>query len=219
MDEFTSREISEKYNRFAPWYDFVEGIPEVLGIRRLRKRVLAQAEGDVLEVSAGTGKNFYHYPPVERLIASDISEGMLRRARTKAAWLPSLGIVFLIADGAALPFGDRTFDTVVSTLTVCTFPEPRAALREMSRVCRPDGQILLIEHGRSDRERLARFQDRRAEGFARQLGCHWNREPLELVRQAGLRVASARRMFFGAIHVIEALPANSAIASALDIHA
>ena len=74
------------------------------------------------------------------------------------------------------------------------------------RVCRADGRVLLLEHGRSNREWLARWQDRHADQFAKPLGCHWNREPLELVRQAGLKVNNSRRVFFGVFHRIEAAP-------------
>lgn len=76
----------------------------------------------------------------------------------------------------------------------------------MARACRAEGKILLLEHGRSDREWLGRFQDRRADSFAKPLGCHWNREPLELVKQAVLKVVRARRAFFGIFHLIEAMP-------------
>jgi methyltransferase OMS1 len=80
------------------------------------------------------------------------------------------------------------------------------ALEEMARVCRTDGKIVLLEHGRSNREWLGRWQDKRADRHAKQLGCHWNRETLELVRQAGLKVQNSRRVFFGVFHQIEAVP-------------
>jgi ubiquinone/menaquinone biosynthesis C-methylase UbiE len=110
-------------------------------------------------------------------------------------------------DAEALGFPDRAFDTVVSTLSTCTFPNPVHALREMSRVCRLDGAVLLIEHGRSNREWLARRQDRGADAHERRFGCRWNREPLELVREAGLAIVRADRRFAGIFHAIEARPA------------
>jgi hypothetical protein len=76
----------------------------------------------------------------------------------------------------------------------------------MARVCRTDGRVLLLEHGRSDREWLGRWQDRREDSFAKQLGCHWNRKPLDLVRKAGLKINNSRRVFFGIFHHIEAVP-------------
>jgi ubiquinone/menaquinone biosynthesis C-methylase UbiE len=202
---FTSREISEKYDRFARWYDLVEGIPDVLGVRKLRRRLLRQASGNVLEVAVGTGKNLPYYPPGCRIIAMDVSREMLNVARKRAAEL-SMDVSFLLADAQALPFPDHSFDTVVSSLSTCTFPEPLIALQEIARVCRTDRRVLLLEHGRSNREWLGRWQDRREDSFAKQLGCHWNREPLELVRKAGLKINNSRRVFFGVFHTIDAEP-------------
>jgi ubiquinone/menaquinone biosynthesis C-methylase UbiE len=203
--EFASREISEKYDRFARWYDWIEGVPDLLGVRKLRRRLLERASGRVLEVAVGTGKNFHHYPPDCLINALDRSEGMLKVARTRAAKL-SMHVSFTLADAEALPFPDRSFDTVVSSLSACTFPHPAGAFAEMARVCRMDGKILLLEHGRSDRDWLGRWQDRHADQFAKPVGCHWNREPLELAKQAGLKVVRTGRKFFGIFHQIEAEP-------------
>jgi ubiquinone/menaquinone biosynthesis C-methylase UbiE len=170
--------------------------------------VLQQASGKVLEVAVGTGKNLPYYPHECRIIAVDLSREMLNIARKRAAKL-SMHVSFLVADAEALPFPDKSFDTVVSSLSTCTFPNPVAALEGMSRVCRPEGRVLLLEHGRSDRQRLGRWQDRHADQFAKPLGCHWNREPLDMVRKAGLAVTSARRFFFGIVHQIEAAPRSS----------
>ncbi len=116
-------------------------------------------------------------------------------------------VAFVVADAEALPFREQSFDTVVSSLALCTYVDPLAALREFSRVCRPSGRILLLEHGRSDRPWLGRFQDCRAERHARVLGCRWNREPVDLVTEAALPIRSARRLLLGTLHVIEVSPA------------
>jgi len=201
--QLTSQEISQKYNRFARWYDLVEGIPDLLGLRKLRQKLLARASREILEVAVGTGKNLPHYHGSSHITAVDVSEKMLSVARKRAKRL-SLEVAFIVTDAEALPFSDKSFDTVVSSLTTCTFPNPVIALQEMARVCRTQGKILLLEHGRSDHEWLGRWQDRRSDRHAKQLGCHWNREPLKLVREAGLRVVTAHRAFFGIFHVIEA---------------
>jgi ubiquinone/menaquinone biosynthesis C-methylase UbiE len=203
--KFTSQELSQKYDRFARWYDWVEGIPEALGLYRLRYQMLQRASGAVLEAAIGTGKNLPYYPRDCRITAVDRSREMLNIARKRAAKL-SLNVSFLLADAEALPFWDESFDTVVSSLSTCTFPNPVAALKEMARVCRPEGKILLLEHGRSDREWLGRFQDRTAERHAKQLGCHWNRKSLDLVSRAGLKINKAQRVFFGIFNQIEAAP-------------
>jgi len=202
---FTSRELSEKYDRFAPWYDWVEGILDLLGVSRLRQRLMRRASGRVLEVAVGTGKNLRYYERDCRITAIDMSGEMLEIARKRAAKL-AMNVSFLLANGEALPFPEKSFDTVVSSLTTCTFPNPVSALREMARVCKSAGEILLLEHGRSDREWLGRWQDRRADRYAKQLGCHWNREPVEIVHEAGLTIPRASRKFFGIFHLIEAKP-------------
>ena len=88
--EFASREISEKYDRFARWYDWVEGVPDLLGVRRLLER----ASGRVLEVAVGTGKNFHHYPPDCRMTAVDVSREMLNIARERAGKLYGYCLLF-----------------------------------------------------------------------------------------------------------------------------
>ncbi len=201
----THREISQKYDRFARWYDWVEGIPEVLGVNRLRQATMQRASGKVLEVAIGTGKNLPYYPSGCRIIGVDASRAMLAVAQKRASRL-QLEISFLLANAEVLPFADETFDTVVSSLSTCTFPDPVAALKEMARVCRRTGKVLLLEHGRSDRDWLARFQDRTADRHAKQLGCHWNRNSLDLVRRAGLKINEAQRVFFGIFSQVEAAP-------------
>ncbi|MBI3583113.1 MAG: methyltransferase domain-containing protein [Nitrospinae bacterium] len=82
--QFTSREIQQKYNEFAPRYDLLEAIPELLGVRRLRRILLNQAKGNVLEVAVGTGKNFRYYPQDCQIIAVDLSPAMLKAAMKRA---------------------------------------------------------------------------------------------------------------------------------------
>lgn len=203
---WTPAALRAAYDRFAPWYDLSLAPLEWALLGRLRRRLLSGARGRVLEVAAGTGRNLLHYPPgVRELVLVDLSPGMLARARRRARRL-GRPACFAAADAQALPFPDARFDTVVSTLATCTFPDPVAALREMGRVCRPGGRILLLEHGRSRLPWLARWQDRTAAAHARHLGCHWNREPLELVRAAGLGLIDAERHALGIVHLIEARP-------------
>jgi len=124
--ELTPQELSRRYNRVARWYDRVEGILGLLGVSKLRRRVLQQASGKILEVAVGTGKNLPYYPHECRIIAVDLSREMLSIAQQRAAKL-SMNVSFLLADAQALPFSDETFDTVVSSLSTCTFANPVAA--------------------------------------------------------------------------------------------
>src|ERR671919_2080555 len=104
---FTSQEISRKYDRFARWYDWVEGIPDLLGLSRLRRRLLKKASGKVLEVAVGTGKNLAYYPRDCRIIAIDLSREMLSVAGRRATKL-SMKVSFLVADAEALPFREQS---------------------------------------------------------------------------------------------------------------
>jgi ubiquinone/menaquinone biosynthesis C-methylase UbiE len=196
-------EIANKYDAFARFYDSAELALELLGLRRLRRRLVERAEGDVLEVAIGTGKNLVHYPEGVRLTGVDLSRGMLAKAKSRADRIGLAG-KFEVMNAEQLPLADESFDTVVDTMSLCTFTNPAATLKELGRVCRQSGRVLLLEHGRSDRAWLGRFQDRRAKKHAEPLGCQWNREPLQLVEQSGLRIVHAERHFFGVFHLIEA---------------
>ena len=200
---FTTEEIKQKYNESASKYATMEHVQEFLGVRKLRQRLLRQASGEVLEVACGTGANFPYYPQGCAITAVDVSPAMVDIAEQRTEKL-ELDVDFQIMDAQMLAFPDESFDTVVSTLTLCTFPDPIAALKEMEQVCREDGRTLLLEHGRSDNWLAGRFQDVREEAHAKQFGCHWNREPLELVEQAGLRPIATKRTFLGIFHEIEA---------------
>lgn len=172
---------------------------------RYRRRQFGDARGRVLDVACGTGTNFPYLPESVELVGVDVSEAMVRNARDELEGLPVEGSVQQM-DAQSLAFPDDSFDTVISALSTCTFPDPIAALREMSRVCKPDGRILLLEHGRSGIGPIDRFLDWRADAHYRKRGCRWNQEPVELVREAGLPVVSARSDFFGMLTSVEATP-------------
>jgi ubiquinone/menaquinone biosynthesis C-methylase UbiE len=158
-----------------------------------------------MDVACGSGANFSALRTADHITAVDLSPGMLDIARRKAENL-GLPLDLQVMDAQELDFADGSFDVVVSALSTCTFPDPVAALREMGRVVRPDGRILLLEHGRSSLGPLGRLQDRGAHRHFETAGCRWNQEPLDLVRAAGLVVTDHRRSFFGVFHTIEAQP-------------
>lgn len=192
------RALQKKWDRASRWYDLATVALEALVFRRLRSRLLKSAVGRVLEVAAGSGLNLAHYSGDLDITAVDLSPGMLLRARSRGARTVA------VMDAQHLAFKDGSFDTVVSTFGTCTFPDPVEALREMRRVCRQGGNVLLLEHGRSNRPGLAAWQDRRAPNWAAHLGCWWNRDPLENLYRAGLQPRTVTREFLGMVHVIEA---------------
>ena len=131
---------------------------------------------------------------------------MLEVAR-KTATQNELSVNFAVMDAEHLEFPDATFDTVVSTLSTCTFPNPVKALQEIKRICRPNGLILLLEHGHSSMPWLARYQDRHEyQHYEDRAGCRWNQDPLELIQSAGIKIVKSKRNILGMFHSIEAVP-------------
>jgi ubiquinone/menaquinone biosynthesis C-methylase UbiE len=204
----TAREIAGRYDSYARRYAALDRLEPVTGLRRLRRRLLAAARGEVLLVAAGTGMDLRVLPPVPRILLTDISPAMLDVAARRAA-AAGRPVACAVTDAQSLGLRDASFDTVVSTLSLCTVPDPVAALREMARVCRPDGLLLLLEHGLSDRGWLARYQRRRDPAHARSLGCHVNRDPLGLSATAGFDLIRVRRVLLGTHYLIEARPGVS----------
>jgi ubiquinone/menaquinone biosynthesis C-methylase UbiE len=201
----TAREIAGRYDAFARRYALLDRLEPLTGLRGLRRRHLRAARGEVLVVAAGTGMDLRYLWHARRLVATDISPGMLAIAAGRVAG-SGREAALCVMDAQGLAVRDASFDTVVSSLSLCTIPDPVAALREMVRVCRPDGQVLLLEHGLSDRRWLARRQRRRDPVRARNLGCHINREPHQLAIAAGLRLTQLRRVLFGTHYLITAAP-------------
>jgi SAM-dependent methyltransferase len=174
---------------FAVIYDPVMGRTEKAGLTAHRKTLLSQATGDVLEVGAGTGANLLLYGDgVRTLTLTEPETPMVRRLEKHIAQRrPDAKL--LRAPAEDLPFNDSSFDTVVSTLVLCTVDDQRRALREMRRVLRPGGRLLFIEHVRSEEEKLARLQDRMAPINVRiGHGCHCNRPTLDGIQNAGFTV-------------------------------
>jgi ubiquinone/menaquinone biosynthesis C-methylase UbiE len=163
---------------FSALYDRCFKAAEEAGLRELRRDVLAGARGRVLEVGAGTGLNLELYPGggIESLTLSEPDPLMVRQLREKLG--ESKREAELIqAPAENLPFGDGHFDTVAVTLVLCTVPDQPAALREIRRVLKPGGQLLFLEHVRSDHPDRAKWQDRLEKPW-RFLGdgCHCNRD-------------------------------------------
>ena len=173
---------------FARWYDRALAETEAAGLAARRAALLAQARGRVLELGAGTGLNLAHYPAGVQLVLTEPEEPMLRRLRERAAAAGHDAEV-VAAPAERLPFADASFDTVVTTLTLCTVADLGAALREVRRVLVPGGRLLFLEHVRSGDPRLARRQDLLRPVWKRVgHGCECNRETLAAIAAAPLEV-------------------------------
>ena len=201
-------ELREIYADQAATFDRFEFVDR-LTLGRYRRRLFSRARGRVLDVACGTGVNFPYLPEGADLVGVDLSPEMAARARARAADL-GLDASVREADAADLPFDDDSFDAVVSSLSTCTFPDPVAVLREVDRVCAPDGRIFLLEHGRSSVGPVARFQDWWAPRHFDKHGCRWNQEPADVVAEAGLEAVEVRRALLGILTsmVVRPTPAD-----------
>jgi ubiquinone/menaquinone biosynthesis C-methylase UbiE len=164
------------------------------GLGAHRAALLSSASGDVLEIGAGTGANLAHYG--ERVTTLTLTEPEKPMARRLERHLARNGAdaKVLRAPAEDLPFNDDSFDTVISTLVLCTVEDQPRALREMRRVLRPGGQLLFIEHVRSEDEKAARLQDRmRPINAAIGHGCQCNRATLRGIQEAGFEVTELSR--------------------------
>jgi SAM-dependent methyltransferase len=182
----------EGHRLFAALYDRVIEPAERRWMEQRRAALLSGARGEVLEIGGGTGANLPHYRGVGRVTVSEPDPFMREKLRPK---LENAGVPVEVSDAGAeaLPFPDDAFDTVVSTLVLCTVPDQRAALREIRRVLRPGGRLLFIEHVRGE-GRAARWQDRIEPLWRRLLaGCHPNRDTVDAIEAAGFRVEPLER--------------------------
>ena len=200
-------EIQSSYAEYADWMHRFEWFDRLV-TGRYRRHRFGDADGRVLDVACGTGTNFRYLPTHVDLVGIDISPEMLAKARETLDGLELDGTLRQM-DAQALEFPDDSFDTVISSLSTCTFPDPTAALHEMERVCTPDGRILLVEHGRSNFGPVARFQEWRADAHYSKAGCRWTQEPLAVVREAGLKIVDVKSGVLGMVTSMEARPANS----------
>ncbi|MFL5897264.1 MAG: class I SAM-dependent methyltransferase [Solirubrobacterales bacterium] len=181
---------------FSAAYDRGFKGAEDAGLREMRSELLAQARGRVLELGAGTGLNLEHYPKaIESLTLVEPDPHMTKQLREKLARTGRAAEISVVeAPGERLPFADESFDTGVVTLVLCTVPDPEGTLSEIKRVLKPDGQLLFLEHVRSNHPDLAKWQDR-LESPWRFLadGCHCNRDTAAAIDAAGFQVGGVER--------------------------
>ncbi|MGH9942206.1 MAG: class I SAM-dependent methyltransferase, partial [Pyrinomonadaceae bacterium] len=150
-DEETQTGRPPVYDRLAGRYDAAFAPLENWGLRGLRARLLRELPeegGRLLEVGAGTGLNFAHYPSGARGAGVELSVEMIKRARGKPTRPP--GVQLVQARAEALPFADATFDTAFATLVFCSIESPARGFAELRRVVRPGGTVALLEHVRPD---------------------------------------------------------------------
>jgi ubiquinone/menaquinone biosynthesis C-methylase UbiE len=173
-----------------------------------KRRLFAKMRGATLMVAAGTGNDFKFFPPNMRVVAIDISPKMLERATRKAATY-SGSIELREMDVCALEFPDSTFDTVATAFTFCSVPKPVIGLRELRRVLKPAGQLIMIEHVRSAIGPLGIFMDIMTP-LTSQVGPSLNRDTVGNVQKAGFRLRRVENVYLDVVKIIEAVRDDAA---------
>lgn len=166
-------------------------------VQRQREKVVPLASGRVLEVGVGSGLNLPFYDPakVERVYGLDPAPEMLAMARRRSRDLP-FAVEYLDAGGEDIALERESVDTVLVTFTLCTIPDPAAALERMRHVLRPGGRLVFSEHGRAPHESVRRWQHR-LNPLWRRIGggCTLDRDIPALIRSAGFRIDTLDTMY------------------------
>lgn len=149
--------IKKRYDRIAGLYDILDK-PMEAGFSRWREIMLKEAKGETLEVGIGTGKNIPYYPEDIKLTGIDFSPEMLSKAKKKKH-KSNIDIRLLEMDAENMDFRDNSFDTVVTSCVFCSVPDPVQGLKEIRRVCKKEGQILMLEHVRSNKKVIGELMD------------------------------------------------------------
>jgi ubiquinone/menaquinone biosynthesis C-methylase UbiE len=189
-----------RYQRISPIYDAMELLAEER-YDPWREKIWAEVTGAVvLEIGVGTGKNIPYYPSDVHITAIDLTPGMLERAqrRLQDSGLDSR-VDLQLGDVQALDFPDNSFDTALGTFVFCSVPDPVLGLREMKRVVRPGGRVLLLEHMRSLNETFGALMDLLNPLVVRMMGANINRRTVENVRKAGLEIEHIEDLAMGGI--------------------
>ena len=209
-----SNGVPELYNSYASSYNILNGgkSAEALGINELRVKAGAVAMGDVLEVAVGTGLELDYLNlrgegnTIKSVVGIDISTGMLSEAAKKVQAALNTPVVkvptkLLQMDAGAMSFPDNKFDTVQSTFSFCVFEEPDKVMKEMMRVVKPGGQVVLLENSVSSSKALAAIQDL-TEPFITPLSknCRWNVNVPKIAEKAGLKKQSEEAILAGTIY-------------------
>ncbi len=198
IDVSATERTRNRYQRISGLYDLMEILPE----KRYdpwREKLWSLVKGPrVLEVGVGTGKNMPYYLPGMQITAIDLTLGMLAHAQKKADKL-NLDVNIILGDAQSLEFEDDSFDSVVATFVFCSVPDPILGLKELARVAKPQGQILLMDHVRSQKPILGTAMDLVNPFVVRMMGANINRRTVENVRNAGLKIEKVEDLGLGDI--------------------
>lgn len=179
-----NEKIKSRYNRISKVYDLLEKPMESISSSEWLDKIIGKIEGQkLLEVGVGTGKNLVYYPDSLDVTGIDFSVKMLEKAREKV--IDQHHIRLIEMDAQNMQFDDNTFDTVVTSCVFCSVPDPVAGLKEIRRVCKNNGKIIMLEHVRSQNEVIGKFMDIVNFIPLHIWGANINRETLENLKKAG----------------------------------
>jgi len=197
--------VKSLYDRISVIYDFLEIIMEFFLSRRRRELWQRVPAGTILEVGVGTGKNMRFYSESHFVTGIDISDGMLRKARSKAEKLKlQKNITLEVGDVQRLPYLDSSFDSVVSTCVFCSVPDAVKGLKEIRRVLKPGGKLFMLEHVLSHHHLAKRIMTALDFIPAHIWGAHINRETVQNLKQAGFEKIEDKNLFYDVLKVIVA---------------
>lgn len=195
--------VEARYDRITRFYDALNFFVEWFASKR-RKEILRYAKGNILEVGVGTGNSFKDYPPNRRIVAVDISQEMLRRARNKLKNYNG-NIKLRREDTQNLSFKDETFDTIFASWVFCSVADPIKGLSELRRVLKKDGQLLMLEHVRSRGKTLGYLMNKLNPLIAEHGVDNINRDTVENLRKAGFKVRQERNLAYDVVKAIVAV--------------
>ena len=196
----------KRYNRIAFCYNLMDAPLELTRFASWRPMIRDRIKGcQALEVGVGTGKNIDYYPDGTEITAVDLSPRMLKRAQKRAGLL-GLKVRMLEMDAQCLAFPDQCFDTVFATCVFCSVPDPVQGFRELRRVCKPDGRLLLLEHVRPANKLLGIFFDVLNPFVVRMMGANINRRTIDNIKMAGWQIQTEKKLSSDIVWLIEATP-------------
>jgi phosphatidylethanolamine/phosphatidyl-N-methylethanolamine N-methyltransferase len=199
-----SAAIKKRYDRIAPYFEGLEAVMEGLFFKNWRKRLWAKVDGHhILEVGVGTGKNFDYYPAEARITAIDFSQEMLKQAAHKKA-RKNISVELDLMDAQSLSFADNSFDTVIGSFVFCSVPLPIKGLKELYRVCKPGGQVLLLEHVLSSNRVLAKAMNFINPAIVALVGANINRNTVKNIKACGFASVRVDERSGDIIKLIEA---------------
>ncbi|MFQ5532205.1 MAG: class I SAM-dependent methyltransferase [Candidatus Nanoarchaeia archaeon] len=200
-----TKKTQKRYDKFSRIYDILEAPIEKSRFSRWRKTLLKNLKGNILEIGVGTGKNLEYYGKKAKVTGIDLSPGMLEKAKERKK---ELGRDFKLIqmDAQNLKFKDNSFNYVISTFVLCSVPDPVKTAKEMKRVCKKNGKILLLEHMLSKYKLIAFFEHIHNPITKTLFGFNTNRKTIENLKKAGLKIKKQENLaFFDVFRKIKAV--------------